>query len=1246
MRYISRLIVIILIFVSSAVAAQVPADSIALHALHVGRGLPQERVYLHFDNTSYYLGETIWFKAFVTWYGDDTPTELSRVLYVELMSPEGYVVKTNKYKIGEDGTCCGEIYMDPLYLSGYYEVRAYTRYMLNWGDEAIFSRVFPVFDKVNNGDWGFRNIRERDKGFFVNKVLKKDEGPKLAFYPESGHLVHGVESRVAYELTGYKGVDVYDEIALLADGEMVLVTKPQHMGKGSFVLVPQAGVSYTAEVSVADEKGKRKNFKFELPDVEQEGVVIGVNEEDDAFSLHIRNTLADKYGTGLVILHGSDMGYFSNVATGDTLIRVARNDLPEGVCRAVVFRGRVPLAERMFFVQHGDIQPDDKGTVKLKVTGNGYMLHNMEAKPHEKISVVVEREDGKPIDGKVDFAFSVVDQAGKLTTSWGYNLYTYMLLGSEVKGYIPDAYQYFNPENTRRKEHLDLVMLTNGWTAYPWEKLTATDFGDVAAPEDGLVISGKFVLRVADRKSQRLYRVHPQPYNQVRIDYNGGENFIKTQVFRTDRYGRFSILIDDFNGRETVALSPNTVFKHSDKFNYGFFIDKYFSPKPSPLGFWQRNVGSSIRSKADTVSGMKKLQFNEYLLESVNVNADYNKRITNTAPISEMRFDYLDEWEYAMDITFKEGVVDAGGRFDAESVDSYSWLQGTASDGNSLPDLLTLGENLNWKVSEGRERLYQYKDVLSVSLVIESIYSRYDLGWQNWVQPVVVKGEYNKDSIPVADEEHLHGIDVEKMTNFKEIILTSDKKKVESVKGGVGIWERRAAVYINKGAHRFFYDGFLAQRGIAYRLKEHNRIYDAGAVNDLNMLSQRIPRDMIKEMRHPNQVAYLIPDTSNNKTSIQNDLSVASSTRRYTSLRGYSESKQFYSPDYSRELPDDKDYRRTLLWNPSVKAVDGKLQVDFYNSSQCNAIAVDVLGYHDNTIYSNDEGFVTRENAKTWTKKLTWVKEKDLLTDSTFWAECDALFNTAEIYFKKKNYKKALTSYVELAQYNYPKAFYKIGMCYLKGVSLRKRLDLAAQFFEKGAELGMAECYLELSQMYCDGTHYEQSREKEIEVLIKAADLFEPRAMVRLAGYYRSGDGVEKDVEEANRLLRESALLGCADALYEYGVYLSLNGMPADNELGSGVDCITKAAAEKHPDALYWMYRYHVVAGEYKTAYGYVRDLYIKGDVRGTYNLAECCLYGRGVERDRRLAKDLYREAAEKGSEAARKVLAEWKKMK
>jgi hypothetical protein len=56
---------------------------------------------------------------------------------------------------------------------------------------------------------------------------------------------------------------------------------------------------------------------------------------------------------------------------------------------------------------------------------------------------------------------------------------------------------------------------------------------------------------------------------------------------------------------------------------------------------------------------------------------------------------------------------------------------------------------------------------------------------------------------------------------------------------------------------------------------------------------------------------------------------------RRTWLDGYSQVKEFYSPNYGT-LPPEQDYRRTLYWNPSVKAdKDGKALIHFYNNSSC-----------------------------------------------------------------------------------------------------------------------------------------------------------------------------------------------------------------------------------------------------------------------------------------------------------------------
>ena len=195
--------------------------------MQVGMVMQQEHVYLHFDNSAYYLGETIWFKAYVTFGNNNRPSTLSKVLYVELVAPEGYVVETKKYKLDDNGCCYGEFELNPLILSGYYEIRAYTRYMLNWGKDAVFSRVFPIFDKVNANNWDFRNMLDRRRGFMQNGRWISSELPDatIDFYPEGGNLVEGIESRIAYEVREADGLFSEETITIYEDGKKLLDRK-------------------------------------------------------------------------------------------------------------------------------------------------------------------------------------------------------------------------------------------------------------------------------------------------------------------------------------------------------------------------------------------------------------------------------------------------------------------------------------------------------------------------------------------------------------------------------------------------------------------------------------------------------------------------------------------------------------------------------------------------------------------------------------------------------------------------------------------------------------------------------------------------------------------------------------------------------------------------------------------------------------------------------------------------------------
>ena len=90
-------------------------DSLYRKVEGFGVGLPQEKAYLHLDNTCYFLGDTIWYKGYVTRSDRGTLTDLSKILYVELLTPDGYSVERQQLEM-EDGTAHGMFVLkDTLY---------------------------------------------------------------------------------------------------------------------------------------------------------------------------------------------------------------------------------------------------------------------------------------------------------------------------------------------------------------------------------------------------------------------------------------------------------------------------------------------------------------------------------------------------------------------------------------------------------------------------------------------------------------------------------------------------------------------------------------------------------------------------------------------------------------------------------------------------------------------------------------------------------------------------------------------------------------------------------------------------------------------------------------------------------------------------------------------------------------------------------------------------------------------------
>ena len=94
-----------------------------------GKGIPQEKVYVHMDNTCYFLGDTLWFAAYTRRTDTDVPSDISHVLYAELFDQDGYLVERQLIEM-QGGHGYGNFALPDTLYAGYYELRAYTRWQL------------------------------------------------------------------------------------------------------------------------------------------------------------------------------------------------------------------------------------------------------------------------------------------------------------------------------------------------------------------------------------------------------------------------------------------------------------------------------------------------------------------------------------------------------------------------------------------------------------------------------------------------------------------------------------------------------------------------------------------------------------------------------------------------------------------------------------------------------------------------------------------------------------------------------------------------------------------------------------------------------------------------------------------------------------------------------------------------------------------------------------------------------------
>lgn len=519
-------------------------DKISIQFEKFNEIYPQEKVYLHFDKPFYIQGETIWYKAYLVNADGNTPSSLSKIIYVELFDNNGKII-THQTLYAEDGFAKGYFSLPESLLQGNYLVKAYTNWMRNFSQEFFFTKEIQIYNP--------KKVVGNSKVIPSEKVTVKklaNSNIDLQFFPEGGCLVSGLANKVAFKAinSSGKGIHVKGEITD-QDSNVIIPFESIHLGMGAFMLKPEKGKTYFANLT--SENVEKINYS--LPTVLDEGLTMTVNNSSaDSLKVSVwanETFLNDRSREVLLVIRSAGKIYYTT--NGDLqnessfTTTFSKMNLPPGIAQLTLFNAAGnPECERLVFInRHHALQ------VKIKTDKKVY-------KPREKVLLDILATDfnENPVAG--NFSIAVTD-AGQVVDveKYGDNILTNLLLTSGLKGNIEQPAYYFTKDKPDSKTALDYLMLTQGWRRFLWKEILNDKW-----PSINYDIEKSNLIR----KGQLLDPSNDSPVLSTRVSFlllNENEPYSRF----TDENGFFKFYVNTNVGKESVFFDAIDTKGQHDK---------------------------------------------------------------------------------------------------------------------------------------------------------------------------------------------------------------------------------------------------------------------------------------------------------------------------------------------------------------------------------------------------------------------------------------------------------------------------------------------------------------------------------------------------------------------------------------------------------------------------------------------------------------------------------------------------------
>jgi hypothetical protein len=526
------LIAACLLLMVNALHTQILPDSILSQ---YNREIPQEKLYIHFDNSLYTPGQTVWYKVYLQ--STNGPLHVSSNVYVDWFDDNGNIISKSSAPVLRS-TSWGNFDIPAGYTGNTLHAIAYTQWMLNFDSSLIYHKKLQVahFESKNSN------------------TVTLPATASIKFFAEGGDLVAGLASVLAFRVLNADGTPGWAQGSVMnGSGQTVTSFATIHNGMGKLLFTAQPGERYTAEWK--DASGN--TYHTQLPAAKTSGISFTVKEGslDRAFHIEWTKDIPQRTQTFTILAHSNQKVVFRARAAlaGKQGINgyFPLNRFPSGVVTLTVMdEAQRPVAERIVFVNNEEYRLNTE--IRFDTIGLGKRQKN-------SFEITI------PDSLTASLSLAITD--GDIITDTTNNIISSLLLSSEIRGYVHNPAYYFTSDEDSVKQQLDLVMLTNGWRRFAWERTPEQVQAGLKYAKEK-----EFFALVGDIKQSNGRSTPLEKANSVNLIFRAKDSSSFFSQVPLDRDKRFAyrnlLLFDtvqvfytvndvDLKGRTTVKVNTN-----------------------------------------------------------------------------------------------------------------------------------------------------------------------------------------------------------------------------------------------------------------------------------------------------------------------------------------------------------------------------------------------------------------------------------------------------------------------------------------------------------------------------------------------------------------------------------------------------------------------------------------------------------------------------------------------------------------